>query len=63
MLLSEDIRRDYRAAETRGARLLPLSASRYLLQIPPIGALPDQPETARGIPHDRETSGVSGVSR
>jgi hypothetical protein len=60
MLLSEDIRGGCRAAETRGARL-PLSASRYLLQISLIGSVPEQPETARRIPHDRETSGVSGV--
>ena len=63
MLLSEDIRGDYRAAETRVARRLPLNASRYLLQIPPIGAVPDYSGTASGIPHDRRTSCVSEVSR
>jgi hypothetical protein len=62
MLLSEVIRRDHRAAETRGARL-PLSASWYPLQITPISAVPDQPGTASAVPHDRETPGVSEVWR
>jgi hypothetical protein len=62
MLLSEDIRGGYRAAETRGARL-PLGAPQYLLQISLIGAVPDQPETATRIPHYRETPGVSEVWR
>jgi hypothetical protein len=62
MLLPVVIRGDDRAAETRGARL-PLSASRYLLQNAPFSAVPDQPETASAIPHDRGTPGVSEVWR
>jgi hypothetical protein len=62
MLLPEVIRGDDRAAETRGARFS-LSASRSQLQITPIGALPDQPETTRGLPHDNETRGVAEVWR
>jgi hypothetical protein len=62
MLLPEVIRGDDRAAETRSARL-PLSASRYLLQNTPFSAVPNQPETASEIPHERGTSGASAVWR
>lgn len=62
MLLPEVVRGGCRAAETRGAHPS-LSASRCQLQITPNSALPGQPETASGLPSDRETSGEAAVSR
>lgn len=56
MLLAEVSRGNCAVVEMCGARL-----HQNLLRITPISAPPDQPGTARAIPHDGGVSGVSEV--